>query len=124
MDSLNYLHTNNLKSRQVALKLMKDLDLYDVWRVFHPITKRFTWRQKNPLKQADVIIFFVSSGPLNIVTTATITPGYRSDHAMINSSFRLGQMGTGKGFWKFNNSLLEDEAYQKIEKNVIDETIT
>lgn len=43
MDSLNYLHTNNPKSRKVALKLMKNLDLYDVWRFFfHPITKRFT----------------------------------------------------------------------------------
>ncbi|KAJ8026875.1 hypothetical protein HOLleu_31834 [Holothuria leucospilota] len=124
MDSLNYLHTNNPKSRQVVHKLMKNLDLFDVWRVFHPITKRFTWRQKNPLKQSRLDYFLVSSGLLNTVTTATITPGYRSDHFMINSSFRLGQMVTGKGFWKFNNSLLEDEAYQKIVKNVIDETIT
>lgn len=78
--------------------------------------KTFYLASEKPLKQSRRDYILVSSGLLNIVTTATITPGYRSDHSMINPSFRLGQMVTGKGFWKFNNFLLEDEAYQNLKR--------
>ena len=31
--------------------LCSDFDLVDIWRIRNPETKRFTWRQKNPLIQ-------------------------------------------------------------------------
>ena len=32
--------------------LCLDYDLVDIWRIRNPETKRFTWRQKNPLTQS------------------------------------------------------------------------
>ena len=32
IDGVNYKHLNNPNSRQKVLKLMSDLDLYDIWR--------------------------------------------------------------------------------------------
>lgn len=64
-----------------------------------------------------------SSGLLNTVLSTDISPGYRSDHSMISTSFKLCCVSLGRGYWKFNNSLLKDEIYVKLIKKVIDDTI-
>lgn len=42
-------------SKKDSVKNIQDLcldyDLVDIWRIRNPETKRFTWRQKNPLIQ-------------------------------------------------------------------------
>ena len=43
---------------------------------------------------------------------ADIVPSYRSDHSMISLSFTsTPESPRGRGFWKFNNSLLTDSVY-------------
>ena len=60
LDTDNYKHTNNPKSRDFLLKMMSELDLIDYYRVLHQTTKSFTWRKKNPFKQARLDFFLIS----------------------------------------------------------------
>ena len=46
------------------------------------------------------------------VIDAEIIPGYRTDHSGIT---------LGKGYWKFNNTLLKDNEYVTLIKNTIED---
>ena len=44
---------------------------------------------------------------------------YRSDHSPVVLFCKLNEFKKGKGFWKFNNSLLGDKDYVKLIKEKI-----
>ena len=59
LDTFNYIHINNPKSKEMVLKIKEDLELCDPWRVLNPDIKRFTWRKNNPIKQARLDFFLL-----------------------------------------------------------------
>ena len=60
---------------------------------------------------------------MSLLESVQIIPGYRTDHSMVKISLNLNGIQTGKGYWKFNNSLLKDNEYNTNIKNIIKETI-
>ena len=111
LDSYNYVSINNPKSRNLALQILETYNLTDVFRYMHPDTKRYTWRRKNPIKQARLDYFIVSGCFTDIVTSCKINPGYRSDHSILELNVKINSFRRGKGLWKFNCSLLKNENY-------------
>ena len=68
------------------------------------------------------LIFFIGSEDIfHLVTDTSIIPGYRTDHSGISLKFKLQNTDRGKGYWKFNNSLLRDENYIKAVKDTLQE---
>ena len=67
LDSCNYKHINNPRARQIVLNMMVDCDLCDLYRQFKPDQRCFTWRRKNPVKQARLDYFLASSNMLDII---------------------------------------------------------
>ena len=118
-DSFNYTNINNPKARKATLEIMNELDLLDIYRTLHINTRRYTWRRKNPLKQARLDYFVISASMADIISKCDIKPGYRSDHSIIEIQIRINPFVRGKGIWKFNNSLL----YEKDYLTLINETI-
>ena len=55
------------------------------------------------------------------VTAANIISGYRTDHSAITLKLKLHENERGRGYWKFNNSLLKDKKFVEETKQVIDE---
>ena len=51
-------------------------------------------------------------------------PGYRTDHSGVILKLDFFEQSRGKGFWKFNNSLLKNKEYSKIVKNTINEVLS
>ena len=49
--------------------------------------------------------------------------GYRTDHSLVVMNMIFTHQERGRGFWKFNNSLLSDPAYVKCVKDCIKETV-
>ena len=49
--------------------------------------------------------------------------GYRTDHSFTGIEVNINDSIRGKGFWKFNTSLLHDQEYVKIVKNEIKKTV-
>ena len=50
-------------------------------------------------------------------------PGYKTDHTGVTIKLDFFEQARGKGFWKFNNSLLKDKEYSKIVKDTINEVL-
>ena len=79
MGGLTKTHQNSVK---VVQEFSEKLDLVDVWRILHPDTSRFTWRQPHPKVHCRLDFFLVSQSTVNITTLADIVPGYKTDHSM------------------------------------------
>ena len=110
LDSENYKHINNPRARDEIIKIIDENGYIDVWRVQNENKKKFTWRRLNPdKKQSRLDFFLVSENAFQYVHESSIVPGYRTDHSGILIKFKLQDNERGKGYWKFNNSLLKDK---------------
>lgn len=110
-DCYNYVSVNNKKSLDKIAEIKQMFDLLDPYREHHPESKRYTWRRKNPLKQARLDYFLINENLFTTTEKVTIEPSYRSDHSMIILELKFSQFKKGKGLWKHNNSLLQDLEY-------------
>lgn len=121
LDSFNYKHVNNPKARKFVMNLINENNLFDPFRDLHPTLKRYTWRRKNPLKQARLDLFLVTESIINSVKKSYIETGYKSDHSIITLTLALDNFEHGKSLWKHNNSLLTDAEYLKaINSKILD----
>ena len=98
---------------------MQIFNLIDVWRELNPDEKKYTWRKYNDNKQSRLDFFLVSSSLLPYIKKADIKPGFCSDHSSITLEIDFSQFKRGKGFWKFNSSLLKDPEYVTKVKDTI-----
>ena len=91
---------------------MEQENFIDVWRVMNEDKKQYTWGRLNPTKkQARLDYFLVSDTTFSFVTHSDIVPGYRTDHSGIILKLKLQESERGRGYWKFNNTLLKDKKY-------------
>ena len=119
LDTYNYKHRNNPQARNEILKIMNKFNLCDPWRINNPDSRRYTWSKKAPLKKARLDFFLISEELLSCILKTSIVPGYKTDHNAIEISIQLSEFTKGKGFWKFNNSLLNNTQYVERVKSVI-----
>ena len=124
LDYSNYIAVKNPRTRHKILEVIDLLDLIDVYREIHPLTKRYTWRKRNPVKQSPLDFFLVTESLLPSITSADIEASYRSDHSPITLNLKLNDFQHKRGLWKFNNSLLYDSKYLNAVRNIISETKT
>jgi exonuclease III len=122
LDTFNYNRLNNPRSRDKLLDIKNSYNVIDPWRSSNPLTKRFTWRKKNPFKQSRLDFFLISQELLNLAQNTDILPGYRTDHSIITLTLSFSDINKGKSYWKFNNSLLKDPEYvQTIKKQIYEQ---
>ena len=123
LDKLDSSQDQN-DSRNYRADLLSYLDvnnIVDVWRVINPDKKFFTWHQGKRRSRLDYI--FISEHLLNYVDDSDILPSIQSDHSRILLSLKNGnEAKKGRGFWKFNSSLLHDANYVNELKNIISRT--
>ena len=121
-DCSNYLRINNPKAGKIVLHLLEQENYLDPWRVMNEGERKYTWRRLNPTnKQARLDFYLVSNSIFSFVTDSDIVPGYRTDHSGIILKKKLQENERGKGYWKFNNTLLKDKKYIEEIKNIIKE---
>ena len=90
------------------------LDLCDIRRTRNVGVKRYTYRQKTPLIQSRLDYFLISNPCLDMVCKVDVITSVWSDHSGISLNMNyLPETTRGKGFWKFNNSFLENEQFVK-----------
>ena len=66
--------------------------------------------------------FFLVSPDIHAKVVANkISYGYRSDHSLVSLEIEWTEVTRGKGFWKFNSSLLVDPENVNLVKQVIEE---
>ena len=121
MDSMNYVSINNPQSRAKVFEICESLAMVDSFRLSHPQLKRYTWRRKNPLKQARLDYFLVSNILTDIMTNSEILPGYRTDHSILQLTLKQSKFEKGRGYWKFNTDLLTNKNYLDLIHKTIEE---
>ena len=108
------------------MSIMDNLDLVDIWRIRNPESLKFTWRNRTRagVVQSRLDYFLVSSCIANMINRIDIVPGIRSDHSMLYLYLETDKSERrGKGFWKFNSSLLKDKEYVVLMRNCIKNTM-
>ena len=118
-DCKNYTRINNPNSRKRVIEMMNEVNLVDIYRYLHPDTVRFSWRRRNPQKQARLDYFLVTSSMVDIIEKCDIKCSYRSDHSIVQMDISLSDFKIGKGIWKMNNSLLKNKDYLHLINEVI-----
>ena len=119
LDTRNYLHVNNPQAMAELKSQMESFNLVDIWREMHPNDKIFTWQKFNENKCSRLDYFLISSSLLPFVQKTEIVSSFCSDHSGISLEIDFAKFKRGRGFWKFNSSLLKDPEYVKIIKSTI-----
>lgn len=115
----NYQHDNNIYAKKEFINIASKHNLVDIWRTLHPNEKEYTWAKRNPLKYGRLDMFFASEHLLTHVKEAKIQAGYRTDHNQILLTLEAFNQQKGPGLWKFNESLLQEENYTTLIKQLI-----
>ena len=118
-DTKNYQHINNPQAVQALKNEMQRYNLVDIWRNLNPDKKTYTWQKFNQNKQSRLDFFLISSSLLPFVQNAEIKPGFCSDHSAIELEIDFSKFVRGRGFWKFNSSLLTEPTYLTLIKDTI-----
>ena len=101
---------------------MRIHELIDTFQYFFPKTKRYTWRQRNPVKQACLDHFLVLHCFIDLVCNCKIIPGYRSDHSIHEVNLKISNFTQGKGLWKLNCDLLKNQDFINLVNHTIQRT--
>ena len=93
-------------------QLLQTFNLIDVWRHNHPNTKGFTWSRKQPPVMCRLDYFFITKETFEFCKKCNILESIRTDHKLVYLELsNINKHTRGRGFYKLNNSLLEDEEY-------------
>ena len=96
-------------------ELCYNYDLVDPWREQHPHDTQFTWRKSSGKIKCRLDFWLISKHLLcRVANTDISTYMYHvSDHSPVTISIKPEnkQEKRGPGYWKFNNSLLENEDF-------------
>lgn len=95
--------------------------LCDVWRLFHQEEKHFTWSRKTPFVARRLDYILMSDAIFNKSFLCDIISTSQSDHRLVEIKFKVSHVKRGPSYWKFNDSLLRDQAFVNIMNNVIQE---
>ena len=90
-------------------KTIQNFDLIDIWRLRNPDIKQFTWRQKNEKVKCRLDYWLISNFMQDSVAKVDILPFIKSDHSAVVLEIRVSEQDQkGKGYWKLNNSILDE----------------
>ena len=100
---------------------METENLMDIYRIKNPDKNLITWTRGKIRRRLDY--FLISDHISNNNIKISTSPCTLSDHYWINFSIISHKNRKGRGFWKLNTSLLEEEEYIKLIRNSIIDTI-
>ena len=112
----SYRDKLTLKKKSIAkfIETQERFDLCDIWKIKNPKLKRYTFRQKHVsgLIQKRLDYFYISDfKPVSVKNTGVLA-SLLIDHSPVSFSYcKSEESNSGKGFWKFSNSLTENEEY-------------
>ena len=113
----NYGTHKNKNATEYIKAVIESLDWIDIWREFNPDSAGYTWGRKASNLKERLDWFLINQELYQEVECVGITTGYKTDHCMVIIVILIESNERGPGFWKFNNSLLEDADYvEKMDK--------
>ena len=119
IDAYNYTTLRHPINRKIINEFIMKENMVDVWRLSNKILRGFTWKSQNPCRRSRLDYFLISEDILSLDPKVEIIPAYKSDHTPILLSFIKSRQSRGRGLWKFNNQLLQNQDYIDMVKEEI-----
>ena len=119
MDAYNYPTLRHPLNRKIIKECISKESMVDIWRLSNRNLRGFTWRLQNPCRRSRLDYFLISEDILSLDPKIEYIPAYKSDHNPILLSFIKSWQNRGRGLWKFNNQLLQNQDYIKVVKEEI-----
>ena len=111
------------KSRKQLAKMIRELNIFDCWyKVNNRSGFTFFDRRTGGASRLDYL-FTSNSIPFTIKSTC-VKSSVVPDHESVIAIFKICSQKRGHGYWKLNNSLLEDKDYTEGIKHVILNTVS
>ena len=100
---------NSLKS------FIKTNKLIDVWRIYNENRQQFTWRRKDKTQASRIDTILFGKYFLSLVQGCNIKPAVIQyiAHQSVVLTFRSGVSEKGRGYWKINNSVIQEYDYKQ-----------
>jgi len=102
--------------------MLDDYELTDIWRLRNGEEKRFTWKQTSPI-MCTLDYWFIPNAIEHTVKNIDIISAPRSDHLAVFLTICHNDIVKGNGYWKLNNTWLQNADYNHGIKNLIDECV-
>lgn len=100
-------------------------NLVDPWRLVHPSVRQYTWFKPNSTIKSRIDFWLISASMMCSVSDCCMSAAPLSDHSVIKLTFKPPGGGCrNKGYWKFNSSLLNCQAYCDGIKSLIIDVMT
>ena len=103
------------KNKEAALEINRALEtqgLVDCWREKKKNFPGFTWRRHRPYTLAERLDYiFINEALLQFLDRIRVQSVPRTDHDAVIAVLVFRKSERGRGFWKFNTSLLKDKDY-------------
>ena len=116
---------NNEKSCEILKTVCDNNCLADVWRNRNPGVLRYSYYRKKPRITGSRIDYgLVSAGIESKIASCFYIPCSLSDHSAFFMSLMFQKESRGTGFWKFNNSLLQNPDFINDMSNHLELIIT
>ena len=90
---------------------MNERELMDPFRHLHGETRKYTRKRLSSLQRGRLDFFLTTKSLIPFLRNCDIDISYKSDHSIIVLELLFSNQIHGKGYWKFNNSLLNDIEY-------------
>ena len=108
------------KSRKELHSQVNKFDLLDIYRELHPNGHEKTWRKWNKAKrvadkEARLDYFLVDTSLATYIQQVGATTPFNNsfDHRPVILTLDFSNVVRGPGYWKFNNSMLDDQEFLK-----------
>ena len=84
IDTNHPSNVSRARSRKKSLDFMDCYDLVDVYRTLHSNTRKYSRRRFNGTQRSRLDFFLISEQLGLDIASADITPGYCSDHSLVD----------------------------------------
>ena len=107
---------NHPAAMEKLIHIKNTCDLVDIWHTMHLDKRQYTWSRKKSGSTKTTIAarldYFLCSQNLHSrIVKVEHAAGYNTDHHMVVIHVLTGTPPRGRGFWKFNNTLLDNKTF-------------
>ena len=113
---------HSLEEVNALRRTVNNLALTDVWRALHDTEKAFTWCRHNPFIARRLDYIFTSEDMLELSVNCEVQTVPNTDHKAVSLEISDSNFERGPGYWRFNNSYLNDETFTCQMKEILTQT--
>ena len=132
-DRKNTYHNNN-NSRDELVEIMDEFYLKDLWRERNEDKKEYSWHKKidtgshnepqNMRKASRIDMALITGGLDQQVKEIMYLSSLMTDHRAIYMVIQVSRFERGTGYWKFNNTFLQNSTFVEYMNKELDQTIS